>query len=63
MATYTEIAAIQDNPLWNGLLSKIRIAAVVKAAAVIDSATPAAPVLEWAKTTIANPTQAGNILA
>ena len=40
-----------------------RVAAVVKASSIIDSATTVAAALEWAKSTIANPTQAGNVLA
>mgnify|MGYP000120630598 FL=1 len=63
MATYTEIAAIQEDPLWNGLLSKVRVACVIKAAAIIDSTTPVATALEWARTTIADPTKAGNVIA
>ena len=63
MATYLELAAIQDDPAWNDFLSKVRVACVIKASLIIDSATPGATALEWAKNTISNPTQAGNVIA
>ena len=63
MATYTEIANIQDDPLWNDFLSKIRVACVIKASEIIDSATPSTTGLDWAKATINNPVSAGNAVA
>ena len=63
MATYTELATIKDGTEWNGLLEKIRVACVIKAAAIIDSTTPAATALEWAKQAIAKPEQAGDFIA
>lgn len=62
MATYLEIYNIQVDAGWNDFLSKVRIASAKKAAAIIDSTTPGATALEWAKGAIKNPTQAGNDL-
>ena len=63
MATYAELSTITEDPLWNDLLAKIRVACVVKAGVIIDSATPAASALEWAKAAIANATQAAEGVA
>jgi len=61
MATYAELANIKsDDTAWGGFLEKVRVAAVIKATAVIDSVTPGADVLAWAKGTIANPVSAGD---
>lgn len=62
MATYAELAAIQDDPQYNSLRQKIGVACAIKAAAVIGSPTPGADVLAWAKSTAANPLQAGDAL-
>jgi len=59
MATYAELAAIADDPQYNALRQKIGIASAIKAAAVIDSATPGAEALAWAKSAVANPLQSG----
>ena len=63
MATYIELSTITEDPLWNDLLAKIRVACVVKAGVIIDSVTPTATALEWAKSTIANATQAAEGVA
>ena len=63
MATYAELSTIQEDPLWNDLLAKIRVACVVKAGVIIDSAAPVASALEWAKGAIANPTSAASGIA
>ena len=59
MATYAELSAIQDDPQYGVLLQKIRVACVIKAAAIIGSATPPATALDWAKVAVARPNQAG----
>ena len=63
MATYAELAAIRQEPLWNDLIDKIVVATSIKASEVIDSATPAATLLEWAKRAIAKPSDAANDIA
>ena len=63
MATYIELTTIRDVPEWNFLLSKIVVAVTIKASEVIDSATPQATLLAWAKEAIANPSDAGNDVA
>ena len=63
MATYEELGNITSDVQWGELLKKIRVAADIKAAAVIDSTTPGATVLEWAKQTIADPKTGGDELA
>ena len=55
MATYTELAGIQDGTEWEVFLNKVRVACLIKATAVIDSTTPGADVLAWAKSCIAEP--------
>lgn len=62
MATYAEIAAISNDPSWSGLIDKVRVAVAIKAAAVIDSATPPAILLEWAKSAVSNPGPAANAI-
>lgn len=62
MATYLELSGIKEQAGWNDFLSKVRVAAAIKAAAVIDSTTPAVTVLEWAKQTVSSPAEAGNSL-
>jgi len=63
MATYIEIAEIKDGDNWNSLLQKIKVAVVIKAAAIIDSTTPGATALSWAESTISNPHGAGESIA
>ena len=60
MATYAEVASIREQEAWNAFLNKVRVAATIKAAAIIDSDTPAAAALEWARQTISNPSSAGD---
>jgi len=63
MATYTELAAITNDSGWSGLMEKIQVAIVIKAVAIIDSTTPAASLLEWAKSAVANPGSAAQSIA
>lgn len=51
MATYTEIFDLRRN---SDLRNKIVVAVAVKAAAILDSATPTAAQVTWAKQAIAN---------
>lgn len=62
MATYLELAEISEQATWNDFLNKVRFAAVKKAQLVIDSTTPGATVLEWARKTIANKSAAGDAI-
>ena len=62
MATYIELSTIHLDPQWNDLLAKVRVACSIKAAAIIDSATPAAEALAWAKEATKKPGAAGNDL-
>ena len=63
MATYAELSTIHLDDQWNDLLAKIRVACSIKAAAIVDSATPGADALAWATAAIKNPGIAGNDLA
>ena len=63
MATYTELAVIHEDPLWNDLLAKIVVATSIKAAEIIGTVTPAPTLLEWAKGAIAKPGNAANDIA
>ena len=63
MATYTELAAINFDPGWGALLNKIMVAVMVKAATIIDSASPSADALAWAKATLTGPKAAANNIA
>ncbi len=62
MATYIELSTIHLDDQWNDLLAKVRVACSIKAAAIIDSATPGADALVWAKNTTEQPGTAGNDL-
>ena len=63
MATYIELSTIHLDDQWNDLLSKVRVACSIKAAAIVDSATPTVEALGWAKNAIKQPGVAGNDLA
>lgn len=52
MATYAEIFDLRSHDV---LRNKIAVAACVKAAALIDGATPTAAQIAWAKAVIADP--------
>ena len=60
MATLLEIAGITGQAGWNDFSDKVKSAAVIKAAAVIDAASPPAARLEWAKSAITDPVSAKN---
>lgn len=60
MATYIELANIQSAAGWSDFLNKVRVAAVLKAVALLDSATPTAAQVAWAKSTLASPNQGGD---
>ena len=64
MATLAELSGIEnDFSQWGAFIGKVRVAATIKAAAIIDSATPGATALDWAKGAIANPDSAGDDIA
>ena len=63
MATYAELAGITNESGWSEFVDKIRVAALIKAAAIITSTTPAESLLNWAKGTIAAPGPAANSVA
>lgn len=52
MATYNELHALAKDA---DLINRIAVAVAVKAQAIIDSATPTAPQLSWAKEAIEHP--------
>lgn len=62
MATYLELATIQEEAGWNAFLNEVRVACAKKAQAIIDSATPGADALAWAKNTISDKNAAGDEL-
>jgi len=59
MATYTEIFNLQTD---SGLRNKIAVAVMVKAQAVIDSASPTIEQITWAAEALQNPTAKASIL-
>ena len=60
MATLAELGDITSDAQYGDLLKKVRVAAVIKAVAIINSTTPAQTALDWAKDAVANPTSAGD---
>lgn len=52
MATYTELFDLRSN---SDLRNKVAVACVVKAQLIIDSASPTAAQLAWARSAIATP--------
>lgn len=62
MATYSELSGITNDAGWIAFADKVRVAALIKAAAVIDDGTSPAARLEWAKSATANPGQAANAI-
>lgn len=63
MATYAELAVIQQDPLWNDLVGKILVATTIKAAAIVDDPTSAGAIHEWSLRAIASPRNTANELA
>ena len=59
MASYSELIAMRNDPLYGVLENKVREAVRIKAAAIIDSTTPGATALEWAKQVLKRPNEAG----
>lgn len=55
MAAYNELATIQTQAAYGALIEKIRVAVVIKAVALIKSATPTAKELAWAFAALDNP--------
>jgi hypothetical protein len=60
MATYAELAGIREESEWNSFMNKVRVACAEKATNVIDSTSPPASRLEWAKEAIADKNRAGD---
>jgi hypothetical protein len=60
MATLEELGNITNDTNWGLLAEKVRAAAAIKAASIINSATPTAGQLAWAKSAINNPKNAGD---
>ena len=60
MATYAELSAIKTEASWPTFLDKVRLAAAVKAAAILDSATPSAAAVAWASAALSSPASAGD---
>jgi len=55
MATYAELSSITNEAEYQSFIDKVRVAVTVKAADIIDTATPNAGLLDWAKTAINSP--------
>ena len=60
MATYLELAKITEQALWGDFIDKIKAACVIKATAIIDSATPTVEAKAWAEFAINAPTSAAS---
>lgn len=58
MATYTDLADIQENASYGALVQKIRVAAVIKAVALLDAATPTSAEVAWALSALDSPASA-----
>ena len=58
MATYLELATIQDQAGYGDLQRRIRTAVVIKAVSLLDLATPTAAQVSWAAGALANPSAA-----
>lgn len=63
MATLAELGDITNDSQWGDFVKKVRVACAIKAAAIIESTTPGATALDWAKSTISNPVNAGDSIA
>lgn len=59
MATYTELFDLRSN---SDLRNRVAVACAIKAQAIIDSATPTAAQLTWARAAIADPIAKANEL-
>ena len=57
MATYLELSNIASEAGWGEFTEKVKTACIIKATAIVDSATPAAEALAWAKSTLVNPSE------
>lgn len=55
MASYDEIAVFRQSGGYTGLLPKIAVAVSIKAAKIVDKASPTSPQQAWAKEALANP--------
>ena len=60
MATYQELYTFTSQPDWPEFLGKVRVAAVIKAVAILDSASPSAAAVAWATDAIARQASAGD---
>ena len=63
MASYAEIATINSNAGWQAFHDKVMVAAIIKAHAIINSTSPPATRLIWAKETLESPRQAASDIA
>ncbi len=55
MATYLELHDLASSPTLSDLRKRIRVAIIIKANAVAESANPTAPAKEWSKAALGNP--------
>ena len=60
MATYTQLATITSDAGFGAFYEKLRVAVVVKAAALLDGATPTAAEVTWALAALGNPSATAN---
>ena len=55
MATYLELHDLASSPTLSDLRKRLRVAIIIKANAVAESAAPTAPGRDWSKQALANP--------
>lgn len=55
MATYAEFVTHRSSPEFTDLVNRVTVAVAVKAASIINAATPTAAEQSWAKEALANP--------
>ena len=62
MATYLELARITEQNDWGDFFDKVVTATVIKATAIIDSSTPSAEAVQFAKDALGQPRVAADSL-
>ena len=60
MATLSEIASIVEDSRFGDFRSKIRASCVIKAAAIVSTATPSEGAKDWAKSCFTAPAETAN---
>lgn len=62
MATYSELVNHRSTSNFTDLRNKVAVAVAVKAAAIVNAATPTAPEQAWAKEALANPQTKADVI-